>query len=426
MAKKGRTTTPVVNRRALSRREREQLYQRWLYIGAGIVAALILGVIGYGLLQYLVIAPAAPVATVNGVPIRTDTYQRYVQYRRYQLNSYLSQVDKQLSLLDPNDANQQFLVSYLQQQRSQIQSAVNSLSTTAPLDELIDNELIRQEAKRRGITVTPDEVQAEIEHSFNYYRVPPTPVPTATLGPTSTAAPTPTGAPSPTPTPLPSPTPTVGTPEPTATPGPTATPEPTATPVTEEGFKSMFNTYLQDVRKNAGISEADLRELVTIDLLRTKLQEAMGAEVPTTAEQIHARHILVDTEEAAKAALDRIQKGEDFAKVAQEVSTDTTTKDQGGDLGWFPRGQMEQAFDEAAFALKPGQVSGVVQTSYGYHIIKVEEYAADRPLDESTLAAKRSAALDEWLQKQRSNAQVVKRFWSSDKVPKAASQATTS
>jgi len=422
MAKKGRTTIPVVNRRALSRREREARYQRWLYIGAGILAALILGVIGYGLFQYLVVAPATPVATVNGVAIRTDTYQRYVQFRRYQLDSYLRQIDQQLSLLDPNDPNEQFLVSYLQQQRSQVQSAVSSLSTMAPLDELIDNELIRQEAKRRGITVTPDEVQAEIEHSFNYYRVPPTPVPTPTLGPTWTPAPTPTGAPSPTPTPQPSPTPTVGTPTPTATPGPTDTPEPTATPVTEEGFKSMFNSYLQDVKKNVGLSEADLRDMVTVQLLRAKLQEAMAAEVPTTAEQVHARHILVDTEDAAKAALERIQKGEDFAKVAQEVSTDTQTKDKGGDLGWFPRGQMVQAFDDVAFALKPGQVSGVVQTTYGYHIIKVEEYAADRPLDESILAVRRSAALEDWLQKQRANGQVVKRFWSSDKVPKAVRQ----
>jgi len=420
MAKKGRTTIPVVNRRALSRREREQRYQRWLYIGAGIVAALILGVIGFGLIQYLVIAPAAPVATVNGVAIRTDTYQRYVQYQRYQLNSYLKQIDQQLALLDPNDQSQQFLTSYLQQQRNQILSEISNLSTTAPLENLIDNELIRQEAKRRGITVTPEEVQTEIEHNFNYYRVPPTPVPTPTTGPTWTPEPTPTGAPTATPTP--SPTPTVGTPTPTATPGPTDTPEPTATPVTEEGFKSMYNSYLQDVKKNAGLSEADVRDLVTVQLLRTKLQEAMGAEVPTTAEQIHARHILVDSEDAAKAALDRIQKGEDFAKVAQEVSTDTATKDKGGDLGWFPRGQMEQAFEDAAFALKPGQVSGVVQTSAGYHIIKVEEYAADRPLDESILALKRSSALDDWLQKRRADVKVVQRFWSSDKVPKAVTE----
>lgn len=410
MAKKGKTRTPIVSRRALSRREREERYRRWLYIGAAIVAALILSVAGYGLIQYLVVAPAAPVATVNGVPIRTDSYQRYVQYRRYQMDGYLRQIDQQLALLDPTDATQQFLVSYLQQQRSQIQYEISSLSTTAPLEELIDNELIRQEAKRRGITVTPEEVQAEIEHSFNFYRVTPTPAPTATPEPTLTPSPTPTGQPSP--------TPTAGTPEPTPTPGPTWTPEPTATPVTEESFKSMFKDYLQAARKNAGLSEAELRELVAVDLLRTKLQEAMGAEVPTTAEQVHARHILLDKEEDAQAALERIQKGEDFAKVAQEVSTDTATKEKGGDLGWFPRGQMLAEFEDAAFALKPGEVSGVVHTAYGYHIIKLEEHAADRALDESVLATKRSTALDEWLRKQRADVQIVKRFWSSDKVPK--------
>lgn len=424
MAKKGKTTTPVVNRRALSRREREQRYERWLYLCGGIVAALILGVVGYGLVQYFVIAPAAPVATVNGVAIRTDTYQHFVQYQRYQLTGYLNQVNAQLAQLDPNDQSQQFLVSYLQQQQSQLQTDYSSLSTKAPVDQLVGDELIRQEAKRRNITVTPEEVQAEIEHSFNFYRVPPTPVPTSTPAPTSTTAPTPTGAPSPTPTALPSPTPTAGTPQPTATLGPTATPEPTATPVTEQGFSKLYKDYLQSAQKNAGLSEAELRNMVTVNLLRTKLQKAMGDEVATSAEQIHARHILVDTEDAAKAALDRIQKGEDFAKVAQEVTTDTGTKDKGGDLGWFPRGQMVAEFDNAAFALKPGEVSGLVKTTYGYHIIKVEEHAADRPLDQTILEQKRSAALDDWLQKQIADTKVVKSFWSSNKLPKSVSQPT--
>lgn len=390
MSKKGRTKTPIVNRRALSRREREQRYERRLYLAAGVVVALILGVIGYGLVQHFVVAPAAPVATVNGVPIRTDTYQRYVRYQRYQLNNYLLQVDQQLAQFDPTDETLQFLVSYLQQQRSQIVSEINNLATTAPLEQLIADELIRQEAKRRNIVVTPEEVQKEIEQSFGYNLDPVTPAPTAE----------------------PSPSPAEATPE------PTLTPEPTPTPMTEERFQELFAKYVQDVQKSAGLNEAGLRSMVSTQLLRTKLQEAMGAEVTTTAEQVHARHILVDEEEQAKAALERIQKGEDFAKVAEEVSTDTMSKEQGGDLGWFPRGQMLAEFDEAAFALQPGQVSDVVQTYYGYHIIKVEEHEAERPLDESALAQKRSGALEEWLKEQVADGQGIKRFWSSDMVPK--------
>jgi len=65
-----------------------------------------------------------------------------------------------------------------------------------------------------------------------------------------------------------------------------------------------------------------------------------------------------------------------FEKLAQKYSEDITAV-QGGDLGYFSRGQLEPAFEEAAFALKPGEVSGLVQTLYGYHIIKVEEALLD-------------------------------------------------
>lgn len=99
-------------------------------------------------------------------------------------------------------------------------------------------------------------------------------------------------------------------------------------------------------------------------------------------QEIRARHILFRVEEesedatvkqAATEVLERIQKGEDFATLAAEFGSDGT-KDTGGDLGWFGRGVMVPEFEEAAFALEPGQLSGeLVQTMFGYHIIKVEE-----------------------------------------------------
>ncbi|MDA8082942.1 MAG: peptidylprolyl isomerase [Nitrospiraceae bacterium] len=106
-------------------------------------------------------------------------------------------------------------------------------------------------------------------------------------------------------------------------------------------------------------------------------------------EMVHARHILIRFEKApseaealisngkakekAESILARIRAGEDFAKLAEEYSDDNGSKAKGGDLGFFPRGKMVPAFENAAFSLKPGQVSDLIETNYGYHIIKVEE-----------------------------------------------------
>ena len=103
-------------------------------------------------------------------------------------------------------------------------------------------------------------------------------------------------------------------------------------------------------------------------------------------EGVRASHILVMANESADeatkkkarakidAVLKRVSAGEDFAVLAKENSEDGS-KDQGGDLGFFTKGQMVPAFDEAAFALKPGEISDVVTTQFGYHIIKVVEQA---------------------------------------------------
>jgi len=184
--------------------------------------------------------------------------------------------------------------------------------------------------------------------------------------------------------------------------------------MSEDEFQKRYSEYVLALRKNVGFSEAAFRRLFESGIYREKLQEALAAEVPTTAEQVHARHILVKTEEEAKSVLERLKAGEDFAALAKELSTDTSSK--GGDLGWFPRGQMVTEFEEAAFALQPGETSGIVQTSYGYHIINLLERDPNRPLDEATLSQKRASALEDWLAKQRES-EAVQRFSYLDKVP---------
>ncbi len=90
-------------------------------------------------------------------------------------------------------------------------------------------------------------------------------------------------------------------------------------------------------------------------------------------EEIQARHILVSSEDEAKKLLVRVEAGEDFAQLAKENSGDAGSKTQGGMLGYFGKGQMVPQFEEAAFALKKGEVSKPVQSQFGWHVIKVED-----------------------------------------------------
>jgi peptidyl-prolyl cis-trans isomerase C len=95
-------------------------------------------------------------------------------------------------------------------------------------------------------------------------------------------------------------------------------------------------------------------------------------------EEVRARHILVKTEDEAKKVAQELAGGADFAETAKKYSQDRGGQG-GGDLGYFSRGQMVKAFDEAAFSLEPGKLSSPVQSEFGWHIIKVEDKRNRQP-----------------------------------------------
>jgi peptidyl-prolyl cis-trans isomerase C len=123
--------------------------------------------------------------------------------------------------------------------------------------------------------------------------------------------------------------------------------------------RALRDAYF-DKSITGGVSEADAKKIY---------DEKMAGAKPT--QEVHARHILVVSEDEAKEVAERLKKGEDFAALAKEKSKDTNA--EGGDLGFFTRGQMLKPFEETAFSLDVGEISEPVQTQFGWHIIKVEE-----------------------------------------------------
>ena len=121
-----------------------------------------------------------------------------------------------------------------------------------------------------------------------------------------------------------------------------------------------------------------VRDGVTEEMIREAYAARFADAEPT--QEWNASHLLVETEEEAQAARDRVEGGEDFADVARDVSTGPTGPN-GGNLGWFTSGQMVPEFEAAVVALEPGQVSPPVQTQFGWHIVTLNE-VRDRDIPE--------------------------------------------
>jgi len=404
---------PIQTKKHLARLERERTQRRYLIIATTTIAVLVVAVILYGIINETVLKANQPVARVTGERISTRNFQTRVRYNRQQLISSAVNTYQIAQLFGDNPQSQANFVGQLAQIQAQMEPASIGRST---LDQMIEEILIRKEAKKRGITVSSEDLQAEVESAFGFF-------PNGTLTPTATNPPQPTSTLSPLqqtllpPTALPSetaiPTPTA-TPTQTATatvvPSVTPTRAPTLTPTafTRQLFDNQYKETVNNLKQNLDFNEKDLRALVEANLLRTKVQETVLADlgVAPEQEQIWARHILVPDEALAKTITDRLNAGEDFASLAAELSTDTSNKDRGGDLGWFGRGTMVTEFEDAAFALEIGEVSSPVETSFGWHIIQLLG-RENRPLSESEYQSLQQQKFSEWLKEQRDAAEIV-------------------
>jgi foldase protein PrsA len=167
--------------------------------------------------------------------------------------------------------------------------------------------------------------------------------------------------------------------------------------------EEKFNEFLTSQK----MTMEYLRDTLRKDILVKKLQEKLTTGVSVTDEEVAAyyganqdqfisikvSHILLENEDEAKKMLERVKAGENINELALQYSVDPTAKENKGVIDYFRKGEMVQAFETAAFALKPGEISDLVKTDYGFHIIKLEDKKFEK-LDDIAAELKTSMIKD--------------------------------
>lgn len=169
--------------------------------------------------------------------------------------------------------------------------------------------------------------------------------------------------------------------------------------------QTAFDKSLED----SGMTREQLKEQLRSQLLGDAVFEKITGALPTVVEQVHARHILLSTRQKAEEVLAKLQGGQDFGALAREYSEDPSGEFNNGDLGWFPRGIMAPEFEAAAFSLQVGEISDIVETQFGFHIIEVLERDPAREIPPEMAQAMRQQRFLEWLGVEREKA-TIERF----------------
>ena len=362
-------------RKQIARGRKETRQNRIILILVGLLIAVVVIIMAVGLIQELVIKPNRPVATVNGEKINVSDYQNLVTYNRYNYYNNIGNLQDGIDQMNADDPEENaFLISFYEQQLAQVQAAL-TLAPQDALEELIDAELARQKAEELGIEVSEQEVDEAIDSDFR----------SALTQSTQTITDT----------------------EQVLTP----------TPVSQEEVDELYDLVVDAMQ----ISGDAFRTIVRRALMLEKVQDALAAEVPTTGLVVDLQLIETETEDEALAAKERIEGGEDFAIVAQEVSTDTLTVEDGGAVGWVTPEQLTTRYgaelDNYIFTLDVGEL-GLVESNGMFYVVLVADRDENGPLPADVLSQRQNSALIDWLAERRASDDVeIEQLLTPDQIP---------
>lgn len=384
---KNPSTPRIVSKKHLARKQEEERQVKAAVTATIVILAIVAVILGYVLVDRFIIQPNTVVARVGETEIKAGEFRNNTKYARLNM---LNQINQYLQF---GDMGKQYALPIALQMRDPKIVGENVLN------QLVDEVIISEEAAKRNITVSAEEVDKLLREQFNYYpdgTYTPTITSTKVATPTWSAAqrelinPTATFTPSPEPTETPEgwePTPTElpegVTPEPAAEeteavetepPAPTEIPTntPTATPYTLKGFNDEVSKYVKFL-DSYQIPQKSFESILRNGLLRDKLMAEITKDLPNTEEQVWVRHILVESSELAQEVIAKLEDGESWADLALEYSTDTANKENGGDLGWMSKlDNYDSDFLDGAFALnEPGEISEPIETQFGWHVIQL-------------------------------------------------------
>jgi len=172
--------------------------------------------------------------------------------------------------------------------------------------------------------------------------------------------------------------------------------------ISESEYREWYRQQLNESK----LSNSEFRYLIGTNLLMNRFHEMLAERVPTVAEHIHLHLIVLETHSEAEQVRQRWEEGEDFADLARELSLDEESRENGGDVGWVPRGVLVPVFEYEVFDLSTGNVTTPIpystdpgdpsSTEVLFYLFMVSERVDDREIDEDSLNIIKSQALDMW------------------------------